>query len=86
MPPASDDPTRAQPLLNRRVAVAERRPHRRAPGVECAHAIGSRRGDQWIGGNDFDAPNHVRLSYATSREKINQAFDRIERLAREIMR
>ena len=39
-----------------------------------------------VGGNDFDAPNHVRLSYATSREKLNQAFDRIERLAREIMR
>jgi aspartate aminotransferase len=39
-----------------------------------------------VGGNDFDAPNHVRLSYATSRESLNQAFDRIERLAREIMR
>jgi len=39
-----------------------------------------------VGGNDFDAPHHVRLSYATSREKINQAFDRIERLAKEIMR
>jgi aspartate aminotransferase len=39
-----------------------------------------------VGGNDFDAPNHVRLSYATSREKLTQAFDRIERLAREIMR
>jgi len=39
-----------------------------------------------VGGNDFDAPNHVRLSYATSREKLIQAFDRIERLARELMR
>ncbi len=39
-----------------------------------------------VGGNDFDAPNHVRLSYATSREQINRAFDRIERLAKEIMR
>jgi aspartate aminotransferase len=39
-----------------------------------------------VGGNDFDAPRHVRLSYATSREKINQAFDRIERFTREIMR
>src|ERR1700687_1581890 len=39
-----------------------------------------------VGGNDFDAPGHVRLSYVTSRESLNQAFDRIERLAREIMR
>jgi hypothetical protein len=28
----------------------------------------------------------VRLSYATSREKLTEAFDRVERLAREIMR
>ena len=31
-----------------------------------------------VGGNDFGAPEHIRLSYATSRENLNRAFDRIE--------
>jgi aspartate aminotransferase len=30
-----------------------------------------------VGGNDFGAPHHVRLSYATSIENLNAAFDRI---------
>jgi aspartate aminotransferase len=38
-----------------------------------------------VGGNDFDAPEHVRLSYATSRENLTKAFDRLERCARELM-
>jgi aspartate aminotransferase len=33
-----------------------------------------------VGGNDFDGPEHIRLSYATSRENLNEAFDRLERL------
>jgi aspartate aminotransferase len=33
-----------------------------------------------VGGNDFGAPSHVRLSYATSRENLNEAFNRIEHL------
>jgi aspartate aminotransferase len=32
-----------------------------------------------VGGNDFGAPNHVRISYATSTENLNKAFDRVER-------
>jgi aspartate aminotransferase len=32
-----------------------------------------------VGGNDFGAPNHVRISYATSVENLNKAFDRIEK-------
>jgi aspartate aminotransferase len=39
-----------------------------------------------VGGNDFGAPDHVRLSYATSRDNLNRAFDRIEKLSRELMR
>lgn len=39
-----------------------------------------------VGGNDFGAPDHVRLSYATSRESLSRAFDRLERLTRELMR
>jgi aspartate aminotransferase len=31
-----------------------------------------------VGGNDFNAPGHIRLSYATAREKLTTAFDRIE--------
>jgi aspartate aminotransferase len=31
-----------------------------------------------VGGNDFGAPEHIRLSYATSRDNLNKAFDRIE--------
>jgi aspartate aminotransferase len=33
-----------------------------------------------VGGNDFGAPEHVRLSYATSRDSLNRAFDRMEQL------
>ena len=32
-----------------------------------------------VGGNDFGASDHVRISYATSTENLNEAFDRIER-------
>jgi len=32
-----------------------------------------------VGGNDFGAPEHVRLSYATSRANLNEAFERITR-------
>ncbi|MDO8431676.1 MAG: pyridoxal phosphate-dependent aminotransferase [Candidatus Binatus sp.] len=32
-----------------------------------------------VGGNDFGAPDHVRISYATSIENLNEGFDRIER-------
>jgi len=39
-----------------------------------------------VGGNDFDAPDHVRLSYATSRESLNTAFDRMERLLAQLKR
>ena len=33
-----------------------------------------------VGGNDFGAPEHVRLSYATSVENLNAAFDRLAEL------
>jgi aspartate aminotransferase len=33
-----------------------------------------------VGGNDFGAPEHVRLSYATSVENLNAAFDRLAKL------
>ncbi|HKV55237.1 MAG TPA: pyridoxal phosphate-dependent aminotransferase [Candidatus Binataceae bacterium] len=33
-----------------------------------------------VGGNDFGAPEHVRMSYATSRENLTAAFDRLEHL------
>jgi aspartate aminotransferase len=39
-----------------------------------------------VGGNDFDAPEHVRMSYATSLANLNQAFDRIEGLLRKLRR
>jgi aspartate aminotransferase len=32
-----------------------------------------------VGGNDFGAPDHIRMSYATSRENLNNAFDRLEK-------
>lgn len=38
-----------------------------------------------VGGNDFGAPAHVRLSYATSRESLNRAFDRLDNWTRELM-
>lgn len=30
-----------------------------------------------VGGNDFGAPDHVRISYAASRDNLNRGFDRI---------
>ena len=39
-----------------------------------------------VGGNDFDAPEHVRMSYATSIANLNQAFDRVERLLERLKR
>jgi len=39
-----------------------------------------------VGGNDFGAPEHVRLSYATSRENLNEAFDRLERFVSQLDR
>src|SRR5208282_2709567 len=39
-----------------------------------------------VGGNDFGAPNHVRLSYATSTKNLNEAFDRIERAVAKLKR
>jgi aspartate aminotransferase len=32
-----------------------------------------------VGGNDFGAPEHVRISYATSRANLTEAFERITR-------
>ncbi|HVA80019.1 MAG TPA: pyridoxal phosphate-dependent aminotransferase [Candidatus Binataceae bacterium] len=32
-----------------------------------------------VGGNDFGAPRHVRISYAASRENLGAAFDRLAR-------
>ena len=40
----------------------------------------------FVGGNDFGAPEHVRLSYATSRENLNEAFDRLERFVKRLDR
>jgi aspartate aminotransferase len=37
-----------------------------------------------VGGNDFNAPKHIRLSYATSREKLTTAFDRIEQAVKKL--
>ena len=37
-----------------------------------------------VGGNDFNAPEHIRLSYATSREKLTAAFDRIEQAVKKL--
>ncbi len=39
-----------------------------------------------VGGNDFGAPHHVRLSYATSIENLNAAFDRIESVVARLKR
>jgi aspartate aminotransferase len=39
-----------------------------------------------VGGNDFDAPDHVRMSYATSLENLNGAFDRLEGLLKKLTR
>jgi aspartate aminotransferase len=37
-----------------------------------------------VGGNDFGAPDHVRISYATSIANLNQAFDRIATLLKRL--
>ena len=37
-----------------------------------------------VGGNDFGAPDYVRLSYATSRATLEEAFNRIERTVRKL--
>ncbi|MBF6559320.1 MAG: pyridoxal phosphate-dependent aminotransferase [Candidatus Binataceae bacterium] len=39
-----------------------------------------------VGGNDFGAPHHVRMSYATSMENLNAAFDRIGKLVARLKR
>jgi aspartate aminotransferase len=39
-----------------------------------------------VGGNDFGAPEHIRMSYATSSEKINAAFDRIEAALKKLQK
>jgi aspartate aminotransferase len=39
-----------------------------------------------VGGNDFGARHHVRLSYATSIENLNAAFDRIAALLAKLRR
>lgn len=39
-----------------------------------------------VGGNDFDAPEHIRMSYATSLENLNGAFDRLEGLLKRLTR
>ena len=33
-----------------------------------------------VPGSAFGSPNHVRISYAASMEKLREGFDRIERL------
>jgi aspartate aminotransferase len=38
-----------------------------------------------VGGNDFGAPEHVRISYATSMTNLREAFDRIERVVRKML-
>jgi aspartate aminotransferase len=38
-----------------------------------------------VGGNDFGAPEHVRISYATSMTALHEAFDRIERVVRPML-
>ncbi len=38
-----------------------------------------------VGGNDFGAPDHVRISYATSMANLAEAFDRIERTVKKLL-
>jgi aspartate aminotransferase len=38
-----------------------------------------------VGGNDFGAPEHVRISYATSMANLQEAFDRIERVVSKLL-
>jgi len=37
-----------------------------------------------VGGNDFGAPEHIRMSYATSRENLTKAFDRIAEFLKKL--
>jgi aspartate aminotransferase len=37
-----------------------------------------------VGGNDFGAPDHIRISYATSRDNLNRAFDRIAEFLKKL--
>jgi len=37
-----------------------------------------------VGGNDFDGADYIRISYATSREKLNAAFDRVEQAVKKL--
>jgi aspartate aminotransferase len=37
-----------------------------------------------VGGDDFAAPEHVRISYATSRAALEQGFDAIEGAVRRL--
>jgi len=46
-------------------------------GNRCAEFILEEARVSVVGGNDFGAPEYVRLSYATSRQNLNAAFDRI---------
>ncbi|MGH7001840.1 MAG: pyridoxal phosphate-dependent aminotransferase [Stellaceae bacterium] len=39
-----------------------------------------------VGGNDFGAPDHVRMSYATSIANLTEAFDRLEHLLKRLDR
>ncbi len=32
-----------------------------------------------VAGDDFAAPHHIRMSYATSRDNLSRGFDAIER-------
>ncbi|MGO9061172.1 MAG: pyridoxal phosphate-dependent aminotransferase [Candidatus Binataceae bacterium] len=38
-----------------------------------------------VGGNDFGAPEHVRISYATSMANLEEAFNRIERAVKNLL-
>ncbi len=38
-----------------------------------------------VGGTDFGAPEHVRISYATSMANLAEAFNRIERAVRKLL-
>jgi aspartate aminotransferase len=37
-----------------------------------------------VGGNDFGAPEHIRISYAASRDNLNAAFDRIAAMLKKL--
>jgi len=37
-----------------------------------------------VGGNDFGAPEHIRISYATSRDNLKRAFDRIAEFLKKL--